>query len=349
MDMPNLEKDKVAVSHISAQRRFRRPPRTLVVGGAGFIGSHVVESLLERGCKVRVLDDLSSGKLSNLPINHPNLELRIGSILDYETVYDAMHGMRRCIHLAAQVSAPLSVEEPRESAMINVIGFINILEAVRALHLERLVYASSAAVYGDCPNLPLLEDETPRPNNPYGLEKHIDELYADLYARQYGISALGLRFFNVYGPRQDPASSYSGVISKFLDCLNNGRAPIIFGDGKQTRDFIHVTDIARACTSALNLYCDGVCNVATGKQVDLLRMTDILGKALDVAVAPEFGPERVGDIRHSCGDAERLDTWLQCPAAVELDRGLTELALAYQKQHAATGTDAIPLGKARGA
>jgi UDP-glucose 4-epimerase len=346
MDMPTptLEQDPVVVSHISAQRRFRRPPKTLVIGGAGFIGSHVVEALLDRGCKVRVLDDLSTGKLSNLPINHPNLELRIGSILEYEDVYDAMHGMRRCIHLAAQVSAPLSVEQPRESAMRNVIGFINVLEAVRVLHIERLVYASSAAVYGDNINLPLMEDEAPKPNNPYGLEKHVDELYADLYARQYGLSSIGLRFFNVYGPRQDPASSYSGVISKFLDCLSSGREPIIFGDGQQTRDFIHVSDIARACLSALNLHCDGVCNVATGTQVNLLQMIDILGKALDVSVTPEFAPERIGDIRHSCGNAERLGSWLQCPAIVGLNEGLSDLALEYRKQHSAKGGDVAAHG-----
>lgn len=321
-------------NHTVSTKRIRHVPRTLVIGGAGFIGSHVVETLLAQGHAVRVLDNLSTGKLNNLPLNHPDLELKIGSIQDYETVQNAMFGMRNCVMLAAQVSAALSVEQPYESATTNILGFINILQSARALRLHRLIYASSAAVYGECSNLPLEETEVPRPTNPYGLEKHVDELYADLYSRQYDLNVLGLRFFNVYGPRQDPSSPYSGVISKFLQKLSANRSPQIFGDGRQTRDFIHVTDVAQACLRALESDYRGVCNVATEKRVDLLRMVKILGEAIGTSVEPEFGSQRIGDIRHSCGSAVRLREILQYSASVTLEQGLTELVDDYQRQRA---------------
>lgn len=321
-------------NRISSKKHFRLMPRTLVIGGAGFIGSHVVEALLAQGHVVRVLDNLSTGKLGNLPLNHPDLELKIGSILDYETVQNALFGMRNCVMLAAQVSAALSVEMPYESASSNILGFINVLQSARALRLHRLVYASSAAVYGDCSNLPLVETETPKPVNPYGLEKHVDELYADLYSRQYDLNALGLRFFNVYGPRQDPNSPYSGVISKFLQKLSANRSPQIFGDGRQTRDFIHVSDVAQACLKALQCDHRGVCNVATEQRVDLIRMAKILGDAIGTSAEPEFGPQRIGDIRHSCGSAARLRDFLQYSASIRLEQGLTELADDYLRQRA---------------
>ncbi|MGH8506645.1 MAG: NAD-dependent epimerase/dehydratase family protein [Stenotrophobium sp.] len=335
-----VPKPATAIHSISGKRRFRHLPRIMVIGGAGFIGSHVVEALLVKGHSVRVFDDLSTGKLQNLPLNHPDLELRIGNILDHASLRDALNDIHGCIHLAAQVSAARSVEEPRESALCNVLGFINVLEAARSLQLKRLVYASSAAVYGNCPNLPLVEDETPKPVNPYGLEKHVDELYADLYFRQYGLRALGLRFFNVYGPRQDPSSPYSGVISKFLDCLSAEHAPCIFGDGSQTRDFIHVRDVAQACLVALESEYCGVCNVATGQRVNLLRMVDILSAAMDVTVTPEFAPARAGDIRHSCGSSERLQRQLCHKPRIDLELGLTELAGYYRRQSAINITGA---------
>ena len=327
-------------SRTVSTKRIRHVPRTLVIGGAGFIGSHVVEALLAQGHAVRVLDNLSTGNLHNLPLNHPDLELKIGSILDYETVQNAMFGMRNCVMLAAQVSAALSVELPYESATSNILGFINVLQSARALRLYRLVYASSAAVYGDCSNLPLEETEAVRPINPYGLEKHVDELYADLYSRQYDLNTLGLRFFNVYGPRQDPSSLYSGVISKFLQKLSANRSPQIFGDGKQTRDYIHVSDVAQACLKALQSDYRGVCNVATEKRIDLLRMVKILGEAVGTTVEPEFSSQRVGDIRHSCGSAARLRDVLQYSASVSLEQGLTELADDYQRQRTSAAAGA---------
>ncbi|MDR3416055.1 MAG: GDP-mannose 4,6-dehydratase [Nevskia sp.] len=298
----------------------------LVVGGAGFIGSHTVEALLEQGYRVRVLDDLSAGRLDNLPQQHPRLQIRIGDARDAAVVLSAMHGIRGCIHLAAQVSAARSVEQPLQSAERNILGFINVIEAVRKRGVQRLVYASSAAVYGDCRNLPLDENETPLPTNPYGLEKQIDELYAGLYRRLHGLPSLGLRYFNVYGPRQDPASPYSGVISKFIERLQAGESPLVFGDGRQTRDFVHVKDVAQANVLALaSDYC-GVCNVATGTSVDLLQLIEVLNVCIGTNAAPLFAPARPGDIRDSCGNGERLWQQLGFTPSLGLEHGLADLA-----------------------
>lgn len=305
--------------------KHARLRRVLVTGGAGFIGSHTVEALLRRGRVVRVLDDLSTGKAENLPLGHPRLELRVGSILEREAVDSAMVGVEGCIHLAAQVSAARSVEAPEASARRNVMGFINVLEALRHAGVPRLVYASSAAIYGEPRQLPLPEDERACPTNPYGLEKYVDELYADLYRRLHGLSSLGLRYFNVYGPRQDPSSPYSGVISRFVERLSAGEAPTVFGDGHQTRDFVHVGDVATANALALEAGCEGVCNVATGRRSDLLELLRLLGDCLGAAVRPQFEPERAGDIRDSCGDATRLEQQLGVVAARSLEDGLADL------------------------
>jgi UDP-glucose 4-epimerase len=301
----------------------------LVVGGAGFIGSHTVEALLSQGYRVRVLDDLSSGKRENLPLRSAALELVVGDIRDAAVVERAMRGMQGCIHLAAQVSAARSVEDPFGSAMRNILGFVNVIESVRAQRVPRLVYASSAAVYGDCDRLPLSEDETPQPTNPYGLEKQVDELYAGLYARLHGLNSLGLRYFNVYGPRQDPSSPYSGVISKFIERLAADEPPTVFGDGRQTRDFVHVSDVARANALALASDSTGVCNVATGSRIDLLRLLKVLGNCLGSAAEPQFGTARTGDIRHSCGSNERLRGALGFTPEQSLEEGLADLAAHF--------------------
>lgn len=304
----------------------------LVVGGAGFIGSHTVEALLAQGYRVRVLDDLSTGKLENLPSRHPQLELIVGDVRDGDAVLSAMEDIQGCIHLAAQVSAARSVEDPHGSAQRNIVGFINTLEAMRARRVPRLVYASSAAVYGESQNLPLREDEPLCPTNPYGLEKQVDELYAGLYARLHGFDSLGLRYFNVYGPRQDPGSPYSGVISRFMQNLSAGKTVTVFGDGHQTRDFIYVGDVAQANVRALACGYRGVCNVATGKRIDLLRLVEILDGCLGRRARIQFEPARAGDIRHSCGDNARLREQLGYSPEQSLERGLAELA-AYTNRN----------------
>jgi len=335
---------KVAPGGTAPGKAPARSP-VLVVGGAGFIGSHTVEALLAGGHEVRVLDDLSSGKRDNLP-QHDALELVVGDVRDAATVRRAMRGIRGCIHLAAQVSAVRAVEDPLGSAMRNIVGFINVIEAMREEGVPRLVYASSAAVYGDNQNLPLNEDETLLPTNPYGLEKQVDELYAGLYARLHGLNSLGLRYFNVYGPRQDPSSPYSGVISKFMQNLASGAALTIFGDGHQTRDFVYVGDVAQANVLALGSDYSGVCNVATGSRVELLELAQVLGGCVGAQAHLEFAPARKGDIRHSCGSDRRLRRQLGFAPGHSLEDGLGELT-AHVKQEAAPASPAAPAPRPR--
>ncbi len=232
----------------------------LVTGGAGFIGSHSVEALLDAGAEVTVLDNFSAGRRANLP-EHGKLRIVEGDIRDAPSVQRAMTGVDHILHLAAQVSVRASVEAPALSASHNVAGFLNIADAARRPGVLRLVYASSAAVYGAPRVLPLDEGSACEPLSPYGLEKLVNDQYAALFGRLYGTSMLGLRYFNVYGPRQDPASPYAGVISRFASRLASNEPLSVFGDGQQTRDFIFVKDVARANVAALRSKCNGVLNV----------------------------------------------------------------------------------------
>jgi len=282
----------------------------LVTGGAGFIGSHSVDALLEEGFDVRVLDNLTSGAIENLPQHEPRLEFVEGDITDGPTVYQAMQDISHCLHLAAQVSVTRSIEDPKYSGTQNIIGCVNVFQQARLRRLRKVVYASSAAVYGNPSTLPV-EERTPlAPLSPYELEKQVNEQYAALFSAQFGLSLLGLRYFNVYGPRQDPKSPYAGVISKFTDCLTRSEAPTVFGDGTQTRDFVYVKDVARANLAALLSNHDGVCNVATGTEVNLLELLRILSIALDVHVDPKQAGARIGDILESRADVTRQLDWL---------------------------------------
>jgi UDP-glucose 4-epimerase len=324
---------------VKQQKTSKHGRLALIVGGAGFIGSHTVDALLASGCRVRVLDDLSTGSRGNLPLQHPKLELIDGSMLDPSTVDAAMRDVQWCVHLAAQVSVARSMEAPQESARRNILGFINVLKAAHEASIQRLVYASSAAVYGDLKSLPLSEQLTPRPTSPYGLEKFVDELYADLYQRLHDMRTLGLRYFNVYGPRQSPDSPYSGVITKFIDCLRTGRQPVIYGDGKQSRDFIHVSDIARANIAALRSASRGICNVATGQRISLLDLIRILGEVAGLSIVPRFEANRPGDIRHSCGTNTRLHKRLNFRARCTLHEGLSDLIHSQTLDGKSSGAD----------
>ncbi len=296
----------------------------LVTGGAGFIGSHTVEHLLERGFWVRVLDNLSTGKRDNLP-RHECLSFIEGDINDSAVLTAAMQGISHCLHLAAQVSVVRSVEDPAGSAHQNILGCVNVMQAASQAGVEKLVYASSAAVYGLPEQLSLRETATLQPLSPYGLEKRVDELYAGLFQTLHGLPSLGLRYFNVFGPRQDPASPYAGVISKFFDCLMMNRTPTVFGDGGQTRDFIYVRDVARANVAALTSPHGGVCNVATGRRVDLLTLLDVLRDITGSTLPARHVAERAEDIRDSCGDPQRLHDWLGLRAEWSLESGLRAL------------------------
>ncbi|HSP30904.1 MAG TPA: NAD-dependent epimerase/dehydratase family protein [Halomonas sp.] len=308
------------------------PRHALVTGGAGFIGSHSVELLLENNVNVRVLDNFSSGRLSNLP-SHPQLEVVVGDIRNSDDVHAAMQGITHCLHLAAQVSVANSVEDPVGSATHNILGALNVMHAAANAKVSKLVYASSAAVYGIPAQLPLLEEADLQPLSPYGLEKWVDERYAALLGSLHGLPSLGLRYFNVYGPRQDPSSPYAGVIARFLDRLLNQQAPVVFGDGLQSRDFIYVGDIARANMAALLSPQCGVCNVATGQQIDLLGLIELLGQLTDCHLAPQHLPAKAEDIRYSCGNNQRLSDWLMIEPQWSLAEGLSELVNYVSKSY----------------
>ncbi len=296
----------------------------LVTGGAGFIGSHSVDRLLEGGARVRVLDNFSSGKRENLT-SHPRLELITGDIRDRAAVAEAMTDISHVLHLAAQISVVTSMENPLLSAEVNVSGFLNVLDAARRGGVQRFVYASSAAVYGMPARLRLQEEDPALPISPYGLEKAINDQYAHLYREIYGVSALGQRYFNVFGPRQDPSSPYSGVISIFARCLREKRPITVHGDGLQTRDFIYVGDVAEANILALHSEQGGVCNVATGQEVTLLRMVEALAAAAGVEPDLRFSSARPGDIRHSAADNRRLMQDIGLKSFTSLQEGLARL------------------------
>ena len=296
----------------------------LVTGGAGFIGSHSAEALLGAGLRVTVLDDFSSGRRENLP-GHAELTVISGDVRDTATVSAAMQGITRVLHLAAQVSVTASVEDPVASSARNVVGFLNVLDAARRAKVARFVYASSAAVYGTSEHLPLDESSLVAPLSPYGLEKCINDQYAALFGQLYGISCLGLRYFNVYGPRQDPRSPYAGVISIFAERAQAGKPITVFGDGGQTRDFIFVRDVARTNVAALHGTETGICNVATGKSVTLLDLIGAIETNLGRLIDVQFAPAREGDIRLSASRNERLVTRLGISGFTPLTVGLRTL------------------------
>lgn len=299
--------------------------RVLITGGAGFIGSHSADLLLQQGIPVRVLDNLSSGFRHNLPEAHQLLEFVEGDICDKDTVNRCMQDVSHCLHLAAQVSVVASLEDPEFSAQQNIIGYLNILEAVKNHGVKRLVYASSAAIYGEPVVIPLPETAEKTQLSPYGLEKQVNELYAELYKTLYQVSSLGQRFFNVFGPRQDPKSPYAGVIALFVDRISESRPLTVFGDGHQTRDFIYVGDVARANIAALGSSVEGACNIATGSKTSLLDLisvlSDITGKQSDVS----FDNAREGDIVHSLAIVQKMNNELGITAETPLKEGLQRL------------------------
>ena len=298
--------------------------RVLVTGGAGFIGSHSVEALLAAGAEVTVLDNLSSGKLGNLP-QSARLHFIQGDIRDAQSVEQAMQGVTHVLHLAAQVSVTASIADPVTSFTHNIQGFLNVLDAVRRHNIKRMVYASSAAVYGTPLQLPLDESVVTAPLSPYGLEKSINDQYASLYQKLYGVDAVGMRYFNVYGPRQDPSSAYAGVISRFAAAIANDQVLSVYGDGGQTRDFIFVKDIARANLLALQSEAVGVCNIATGTSVTLLELIATLGRCAGKQPIVVHAPPAAGDIRNSAANPSQMRSWFGDQEMTTLASGLQQL------------------------
>jgi UDP-glucose 4-epimerase len=299
--------------------------KVLIVGGAGFIGSHTADILMEQCVPVRILDNLSSGHRSNLPDTHPLMEFIEGDMRDADTVKAAMQGISHVVHLAAQVSVVASLEDPQFSAQLNIIGYLNVQDAAKNAGVKRMVYASSAAIYGEPHSLPLTEDVPMQQLSPYGLEKKVNEDYADLYHRLHGFSSIGMRFFNVYGPRQDPKSPYAGVIALFMDRIKDQLPLTVNGDGEHTRDFIYVRDVARTNVAALGVDVLGGCNVATGNKTSLNDLIAVLAEITGNPADVTYGPEREGDIVHSLADPAKMNTEIGVIAETDLKTGLTKL------------------------
>jgi len=299
----------------------------LVTGGAGFIGSHIAEKLVNRGDDVTIVDNLSTGKLENLASFENRVKFVHGDIRDFNLMKDLSRGIDIIFHEAAVASVTLSIEDPVATDAINVGGTVSVLTAAKENGVRKVVFASSAAIYGDEPTLPKTEDMTPKPLSPYAFHKLAGEYYLRLFHQLYGLNGVALRYFNVFGPRQDPSSEYSGVISIFMDRFKKDLDYTIYGDGKQSRDFIYVEDVARANLAAAATQFDAVpvINVACNRSNDLLKLVGILQEISGSNKAPQFGPERTGDIKHSLADNSRLKALLAITPEIEFSEGLQRL------------------------
>jgi UDP-glucose 4-epimerase len=305
-------------------------PGYLVTGGAGFIGSHIVAELLRRGESVRIADDFSTGRRENVPAGR--VDVVEGDLADANIARRAVDGCSFVIHQAAIPSVPRSVKDPVGSNRANVDATVQILTAARDAGARRLVFAGSSAVYGNAATLPKREDMRPAPLSPYALQKLVAEQYCQLFTRLYGFETVTTRYFNVFGPRQQPGSPYSGVISLFIEALSEGKPPAIHGDGKQTRDFTFVADVVdgvlRACEAPGA--AGEVINVAGGGRISLLEVLRVLQSILRKETTPTFGPPREGDVRDSQADIHKARQLLGFEPRVPLEDGLRQTVEWYQ-------------------
>jgi nucleoside-diphosphate-sugar epimerase len=301
--------------------------KALVIGGAGFIGSHIVERLTRDGHKVRALDNLSTGKRENLTPVAADVELVVADVRHTERLRQEMRGCDVVFHQAAIVSVPYSVEHPDETLDVNLRGTLNVLEAAKGAGVKRVVMASSAAVYGEDPELPKRETMLPSPISPYGLEKLASEHYLSIWTKLFGIETVALRYFNVFGPRQDPSSAYSGVISIFVDRILRGAPISIFGDGEQFRDFVYVANVVEAnILAATRPRASGrVYNVGCGKRTSLNELAAMLGRICGRDVKPSHAEPRAGDIRESLADISRARAELGYEPRIGVEEGLRAL------------------------
>jgi nucleoside-diphosphate-sugar epimerase len=306
----------------------------LVTGGAGFIGSHLAEELIRRGERVRVADNLSTGKATNIA-HLPAVELLQGDLAEIEVARAACAGVDYVLHQAAIPSVPRSVADPVSSNRANIDATLNVLVAARDAGVRRVVYAGSSSAYGDTPTLPKHEEMPTAPLSPYALQKLVGEQYLRLFTSLYGLETVTIRYFNVFGPRQDPSSPYSGVISLFASALLDGRRPVICGDGEQTRDFTYVANVVdgvlRACTADASGL---VINVATGGRVSISELCRTLADLIGVDTEPEHVPARAGDVRHSQADITRARQVLGYEPIVPFRDGLQRTVEWYRSERA---------------
>ena len=305
----------------------------LVTGGAGFIGSNIVEKLLNDGVKfVRVLDNLKTGKIDNIQFlldKYSNLEFMYGDISNLEDCRKAVKDINVITHQAALGSVPKSIDDPLSSHISNVNGFLNILISAKEEGIKRIVYASSSSVYGDHPVLPKVEENTGNVLSPYAATKAIDEIYAGVFTKCYNMECIGLRYFNVFGPRQDPNGAYAAVIPKFLNFMKNGIRPTINGDGSFSRDFTYIENVVQANIKGLttdNKKCYGEAfNIGAGGRFSLIELFNILKKELNLDMNPIFGPNRPGDIPHSNADITKAKNMLGYDPKINFETGIHKL------------------------
>ncbi|MBS3198659.1 SDR family oxidoreductase [Turicibacter bilis] len=309
----------------------------LVTGGAGFIGSNLCEAILKMGHKVKCLDDFSTGKEENIKdfIDNKDFQLIRGDIRNIETCMKACEGVDYVLHQAAWGSVPRSIEMPLIYEEVNIKGTLNMMDAARLNNVKRFVYASSSSVYGDHPVLPKVEGQEGNILSPYALTKKVNEEYAKLYYRLYGLETVGMRYFNVFGRRQDPHGYYAAVIPKFVKCLLNNESPVINGDGKQSRDFTYIENVIeanlKACYTKENVGGETF-NIACGGQVNLIELYDKICEVLEVRIDPKFGPIRIGDIKHSNASIQKAKQLLDYNPDFNFREGI-KLTIKYYKEY----------------
>ncbi len=315
--------------------------RYLVTGGAGFIGSNTVDELVRRGHSVVVLDDLSAGKEENLAEIRAKITFVKGSITDLEAVQKAMHQAEYVIHLAARTSVPRSVKDPLETNRINVEGTLNVLVAARDNKVKRVVFAASSSAYGETATLPKTEAMQPQPISPYGVSKYVGELYAQTFGRCYGLENVCVRYFNIFGPRQDPDSPYSGVLSRFALAFLEDQQPVIYGDGEQTRDFTFVENAVQAnllACAAPSSASGGVFNVGTGARISLNQTLELLRRISGKKLQAKYEQPRDGDIRDSQADITKAREYLGYDPTVMFEEGLERTFAWYRQHHTKSAT-----------
>jgi UDP-glucose 4-epimerase len=309
--------------------------KTIVTGGAGFIGSHIAEELANKGYYVIIIDDLSTGKLANIEpyLKKGAVEFVRGSITDLNLLLKLFKGVTYVFHQAALASVPRSVKDPIATHGVNVTGTLNVLVAARDNGVKKVIYASSSSVYGDTPTLPKKEDLPPCPQSPYAVSKLAGEYYCQAFYRVYGLSTVCLRYFNVYGPRQDPDSQYAAVIPKFIKKALNGKPPIIFGDGEQTRDFTFVQDVVGANILSAENEVTGIFNIAFGERITLNNLAGLILECLNRSdIKPVYEKERAGDIKHSLADISRARAFDYKPCH-NIKTGIVETIRSFQNGH----------------
>ena len=301
-----------------------RNKRVLVTGGAGFIGSNLIESLLNYDNQVTCLDNFSTGKRENIKDSSSDIELVEGDLRDLQTVRNAVKGMHLILHQGALPSVPKSVADPLTTNAVNIAGTLNILVAARDEGISRVVYAASSSAYGDSPVLPKVETMSPNPLSPYAIQKHVGEQYCKVFYELYGLETVALRYFNAFGPRQDPASEYAAVIPRFITALAKGQSPTIYGDGEQTRDFTYVENVVRANLVAARRPGIGgeMMNIASGTRCSLKELLRVLQKIMQTDIEPIYADPRPGDVKDSLADIRKSQMLLGYTPNVPFDEGL---------------------------